>query len=74
MSNPSAKEGLLWWVTQESIQTGLEYFQRRLHSLTGQSVPVLCHSHNKVLSHIHMELLVLQFVPIGPCSVTLRYL
>jgi len=42
-----AKAGYLQQVTLESIQMGLAYLQRRLHSLSGQPVPVLCYLHSK---------------------------
>jgi len=59
-------------VAQESIQEGLEYFQRRrLHKLSGHPVPELYHSHSKeFLSIVQMELAVFQFVPTALCSVT----
>ena len=43
---------------------GLEYLQRkRLHSLAGQPVPVLCHPHSKLgLPYVHIELPMFQFV------------
>jgi len=45
-------------VSQESIQVDFEYLhRRRLHSLSGQPVPVLCHRHSEGVSpHVHMEL------------------
>ena len=46
--NCSAKAGTLQYLEQKSIQMGPEYLQRkRLHSLSGQPVPVPCHSHSK---------------------------
>jgi len=44
---PPAKAGSLQQVTQESVQACFEYLNKRPHSLSGQSVPVLCHSHGK---------------------------
>jgi len=43
-AQPPAKAVSLEWVTQESIQAGFQYLQRRrcLHSLSGQPVPVEC--------------------------------
>jgi len=42
LAQPLAKAGTLQQVTQESIQVSSEYLQRRrLHSLTGQPLPVL---------------------------------
>ena len=38
--------------------------RRRLRNLSGQPVPVLCHPHSKeVISHVQMELSLLQFGP-----------
>ena len=51
-----AKAGFLQEVTQVGVQMGSEYLQRRLHSLFGQPVPVLCHPHSKKdLLHICAE-------------------
>jgi len=56
---------------QDLVQAGLEYLQRRrLHSPSGQPVPVLRHpQREEVLPHVQMELPLLQFVPVGPCPV-----
>jgi len=69
---PVPKQGHLEQVVQDLIQTDFEYLQRRrLHSLSGQTLPVLCHPQSKeVLSHVQLELPMLQFVPIVPCPVT----
>jgi len=40
---PLPKQGHLQQAAQDRIQVGLEYLQRRLHSLTGQPGPGLCH-------------------------------
>lgn len=54
-------------VTQESIQVGLEFIQRRrLYSLCVQPAPALCHLHSKVLSSVLMGLPVFQFVVVLP--------
>jgi len=54
-----AKAGTLQQITQVGIQSGLEYLQRRLSSLSGQPVPVLRHSHSKeVLPCVQMEITV----------------
>jgi len=47
---------------------GFEYLQRRrIHRFPGQLVPVLSHSQSKkVLSHVHMELLMFQLVAVAP--------
>ena len=62
---PPAEQDHLEHITQDGIQVGFEYLQkRRLHNLSGQPVPVLCHPHNKeVPSHIQLEPPVLQFAP-----------
>jgi len=52
-------------VTQESIQTGSEYLQRRLHHFSGQPALGRCCPH---MSHAHMELTMFQFVPTVPSS------
>jgi len=40
------KKGHLQKAAEDLVQAGLEYLQRRrLHSLPGQPVPVLCHPH-----------------------------
>jgi len=60
---------------QNRVQAGPEYLQRRrLHSLPGQPVPVLCHPDSKdVLPRVQTEPPMLQFVPITPCPVTGHY-
>jgi len=65
------KQGHLEQFAQELVQEGLEYLQRRrLHNLSGQPVPGLCHpQREEVLPHVQMELPMLQFVPIAPCPV-----
>jgi len=40
---PLPKQGHLEQAAQDLVQAGLEYLQRRIHSLPGQPVPVLCH-------------------------------
>ena len=70
-SNPLPKQGHLQQAAQDLVQAGLEYLQRRLHSLPGQPVPVLRHPQSEeVLPHVQVELPKLQFVPISPCPVT----
>ena len=56
---------------KDIVQAGFEYLQRRrLHSLSGKPVPVLCHPQMKeVLPRVEVELPIFQFVPIVPCSV-----
>ena len=68
---PLAKQGHLQQAAQDLVQAGLEYFQRRrLHNLSGQPVPVLCHpQREEVLCHVQTELPMLQFVPIALCPV-----
>lgn len=55
---------------QESVQA-FEYLRRRrLHSLSGKLVPVLCNLHNEeVISHMQMELPVFHFEPVASCPV-----
>ena len=73
LSNPPPlpKQGHLEQGAQDLVQVDLEYLQRRrLHSLPGQPVPGLRHpQREEVLPHVHMELPMLQFVPIAPCPV-----
>lgn len=66
----SPKGGSLEQVTQESIQAGLEYLQRRrLHNLSGQHIPVLCYPQSKeALPHVPMELLTVRtHYPLSCC-------
>jgi len=65
---PLPKEVHLQQAAQDLLQVSLEYLQRRrLHNLSGQPVPVLCHpQREEVLPLVQMEL---QFVPIAPCPV-----
>ena len=62
-SKPPAKAGSLQYFAQVGIQTGLEYLQRRrLHSLSGQPVPVVCqHYCKEVLLHVSTELPMFKF-------------
>lgn len=47
-----------------SVQVSFEYLERRrLHSLPGQPVAMLCHTHKKFSSHVQIELSALEFVP-----------
>ena len=66
---PPCKEGSLQQATQVGIQTGLEYLQRkRVHSQTAHP-SALSLSHRGISSLCCMELPVLQFLPIAPCSI-----
>ena len=69
---PLPKQGHLQQAAQDLVQAGLEYLQRRrLHSLSGQPVPVLRHPQSEeVLPHVQRELMMLQFVPVALCPVT----
>lgn len=60
---PPALAGSPWAVTQDCVQMAFEYlWGRRLHSLSVQPVPVLCHPHSKeFLPHVQAELCVFQF-------------
>jgi len=56
---PMLKQGHLEQAAQDHIQAGFEYLQRRrIHNLS-----------EEVLTHVRIELLVLQFVPADPCPV-----
>ncbi|XP_009664474.2 polyprenol reductase isoform X4 [Struthio camelus] len=45
---PCSSRGHLEHIAQDHIQTGFEYLQgRRLHYLSGQPVPMLCHPHRR---------------------------
>ena len=68
---PLLKQGHLQQAAQDLVQAGFEYLQRgRLHSPSGQPVPVLHHpQREEVLPHVQTELPVLQFVPVAPCRV-----
>jgi len=65
---PLLKQGHLQQATQDLVQAGLEYLQRRrLHHLPGQPVPVLRHPQKEeVLPQVQTELPMLQFVPAAP--------
>jgi len=54
---------------------GLECLQRRrIHSLSGQPVPVLCQPHsNEIPLCLGVELTVFQFLRIAPCSVAVHH-
>lgn len=55
--NPSSRSSSLQLVTQESMQEGSEYLQRRrIHNFSGHIVPVLCNPLcNEVFPHVRME-------------------
>ena len=61
---------LLKHSAQNRVQAGFECLQRRrLHQLSGQPVPVLCHPQGKdVFPPIPMELPGFAFVPVAPCA------
>jgi len=63
---PLPKQGHLQQAAQNRVQAGLEYLQRRrLHSPSGQLVPVLRHpQREEFLLHVQLELPMLQFVPV----------
>jgi len=69
---PLLKQVPLEQAAQDLVQVSFEYLQRRkLHSPSGQPVPVLCHpQREEVLPRAQTELPLLQFVPIAPCPVT----
>jgi len=70
--NPLPKQGHLQQAAQDCVQVGLEYLhRRRLCNLPGQPVTGLRHPQSEeVLPHVHLELPLLQFVPVAPCPVT----
>ena len=69
-SNPTAKAGPLQQAALIGVQAGLEYLQRRIHNLPGQSLPVLYHPYcEEVPSHIGVERLMFKFMAISPCPV-----
>jgi len=55
---PLPKQDHLEQAAQDLVQAGLEYLQRRrIHNLSGQPVPVLCHpQREEVLPHGQLEL------------------
>ena len=69
---PLPKQGHLEQATQDLVQAGFEYLQRRrIRNLPGQPVPGLRHPQGEeVLPCVQLKLPVLQFVPIAPCPVT----
>ena len=68
---PLPKQGHLQHAVPDLVQVGLEYLQRRrIHSLSGQPVPVLHHPQSEVLPRDQVELPMLQFVPIAPCPLS----
>jgi len=69
------KHGHLQQATEDLVQSGLEYLQRRrLHHLPGQPGPGLRHpQREEILPHVQTELPLLQFVPIAPCPVSGHY-
>jgi len=69
--SPLPKQGHLEQASQDLVQVGFEYLQRRrLHNLPGQSVPVVRQPQSKKgLPHVQLELPMLQFVPVAPCPV-----
>ena len=69
--NPLPKQGHLEQAAQDLFQVDFEYLQvRRIHSLSGQPVPVLHHPQSKdILPRVQLELPVLQFVLVAPCPV-----
>ena len=68
---PYRRQGLLEQVAQDCVQAGFQYLQRRrIHSPSGQPVPVLHHPQSEeILPRVQMELPMLQFVPVAPCPV-----
>ena len=53
---PLPKQGHPEQAAQDPVQAGLEYLQRRrLHSPSGQPVPVLHHPQREDLPHVQLE-------------------
>jgi len=69
------KQGYLQQATEDLVQAGLEYLQRRrFRNLPGQPVPVLHHPQSEeILPYVQTKHPVLQFVPIARCPVTGHY-
>lgn len=65
-----AKAGSLGWVTQESIQLGFDYLQRRRLHLSVQLISAFCHPQSKALSCVQVDFPVLQLKPIAPHPAT----
>ena len=52
---PLLKQGHLDTVAQDHVQMGSEYLQGwRLHNISGQPIPVLCHLHSKKVFRRHL--------------------
>lgn len=67
---PMLKQVHLEQLAQDYVQEGFECLQRRLHSIYGQPVQVLCHTQSEeVFPHIQRKPSVFQFVPIASCPV-----
>jgi len=68
---PLPKQGHPEQAAQDLTQAGFEDLQRRrLHSRSGQPVPVFHQPQSAEVPCVQMELPVLQFVLIAPCPVT----
>ena len=69
---PLLKQGHPEPVAQDRVQTAFEYIQGwRLHNLSGQPVPVLCHPQSEaVFPDVQREPPVLQLLPITSGPVT----
>jgi len=73
-SNSPAKAGSLDWVPQIAVLADLEYLQgRRLHNLSGETVPVLHHAYHEVLTYICSEYPMLQSVTVSPCRIIIHH-
>lgn len=67
-SNLPTKSFSLEYVTQGRVQADFEFLpKRRLYKLSEQPDRLLCHP-ERSFSHVQMELLVFQFVPIVSCT------
>lgn len=69
-----AEAGTLQQVTQVDVQPGFEYLHRgRLHGLSGQPIPELCHPYCEDLPYASIELHMLKFYAIAPCPITTHH-
>lgn len=69
--HPAQPQVQLEQVAQVCIQVAFEFLQgRKLHSLSGHPVAVLCHPQSKdIFLHMKLDLPVFHFVPIASCLV-----
>jgi len=69
-SNPLLRQAPYSRLHAKASRQFLNVSREGIHNLSGQLVPVLCHSQSKeVISHVRMELSMFRFVPIAFCPV-----